>query len=71
MSGPYCETCKFFRASMLAGSDHGQCDDRTKRVYDRNGNCMIEGPEVHAKFTCSNHAILSSPELIASTKDKP
>ncbi len=59
MSGPYCESCKYFFRPILGQSDaeRGECEDRSKIIYDRNGNRVNECPEVHFKYTCSNHAI--------------
>ncbi len=57
MSGPYCESCKHFEPLVLGNPDpeFGECGDRTKIIYDRNGNRVTEPPEVHIRYTCSNH----------------
>jgi hypothetical protein len=60
MSGPYCESCQYFRGSLpLADPEIGECHDFSKRIYDRNGNRVNEIPEVHLRYTCSNHRLLN------------
>lgn len=52
MSGPYCETCKFFHAASPLGPEFGICEDPGKIIYDRNGNRVTEQPDVHVRYTC-------------------
>lgn len=54
MSGPYCETCKYFYRTPLSGGA-GECTDRTKEIYDRNGNSWSGLPSTHEKYSCANH----------------
>lgn len=61
MSGPYCETCKHYFQPPLSHPDRGECDDRAKVIYDRNGNRVNGAPEVHGKYTCCNHTLKSDP----------
>ena len=56
MSGPYCETCKHFYQPALTDPDMGECEDRAKVIYDRNGNRVDDHPSVHKKYTCSQHS---------------
>jgi len=58
MSGPYCETCAHYRQMPLTDANFGECTDRAKVIYDRNGNRVNEPPEVHKKYTCSEHKAL-------------
>ena len=54
MSGPYCETCYYFRPVPF-DKESGECEDRSKKIYDRNGNIAVsEHIGVHKKFECSN-----------------
>lgn len=54
MSGPYCKDCKLLRRMPLGDAERGECTDYTKKVYDRNGNVVVEPPEVHEMYTCAN-----------------
>jgi hypothetical protein len=57
MSGPYCESCKYFvREAIGSAQAFRECDDPAKIIYDRNGNRVTESPQVHEKYTCSRHA---------------
>ena len=57
MSGPYCETCKHFLKSSLLPPNYGYCEDSAKIIWDRNGNRVNEQPDVHQKYTCTQHKI--------------
>jgi len=55
MSGPYCGTCEHF-STIPFSADYGECDDPSKKIYDRNGNIAInEHISVHNKFECCNY----------------
>ena len=53
MSGPYCESCKYFYSSPFSGSK-GECTDPSKLIYVKSGDRINEPPEVNIKNECSN-----------------
>ena len=58
MSGPYCETCKFFYL-RLPEDERGECTDPSKRIYSSAGDPVNEPPDVYRAHSCSNHAALA------------
>lgn len=58
MSGPYCETCKFFRSLPLGG---GECTDPSKIIY-ASGMPLNGAPGTAPLFECSNHSVRLAQE---------
>jgi hypothetical protein len=52
MSGPFCETCRYFQEVFGGG---GECTDPTKIIYDSGGNASNDSPQVGSRSECSNH----------------
>jgi hypothetical protein len=63
MSGPYCETCKWFYRAMLGGGHEGECMDPAKRIYRRTGDVASSPPLVHQSDTCRNWASEEAPDV--------
>ena len=58
MSGPCCDSCRWFNRGLLAiqeGNQFGECADPTKRIYYKHGMPDNSAPEVSTQMTCSNH----------------
>lgn len=55
MSGPYCETCKFYRPTIFGDSAMGVCTDYTKAIINRCGDRVGVEPSVHISYGCANH----------------
>lgn len=63
MSGPYCETCDYYRPTPSFGSDeHGECMDPSKIIYAGCGDRVNSEPEVFPRFECCNHTGLNNIE---------
>jgi len=58
MSGPYCESCEYFRKTPFGVS--GECSDPSKIIYA--GDRVNSEPEVWPRYECSNHKPIT-PQL--------
>ena len=54
MSGPYCNTCKYYAKYPIV-KDSGECLDNTKKIYYSSGEAMNETINVSAKNNCLNY----------------
>lgn len=57
MSGPYCESCKHFRPTMIGRDDAGECSDPAKRIYFGSGMEVNCAPDIDfpKDMTCNQH----------------
>lgn len=51
MSGPYCESCKYFNPQPFSG---GECSDPAKIMFYGKGDAVNGAPDVMPDWTCRN-----------------
>lgn len=56
MSGPCCDTCRFFYPALLGDKTLGECTDPTKLIFYKYGGVANEVPTVTTAMTCNNWA---------------
>lgn len=54
MSGPFCDTCGWFRQPLIMGNGVGECYDPSKIIYLHYGKRVNSEPEVLKDCYCRN-----------------